>query len=91
MTTQVRTLLACAGMAATFAASRPARAGDDAGALRYTTVFEETIEGQARKASVAEAELVGLLLKDGVTFVDEAQSRKIRSVTSAGKASCSQE
>src|SRR5688572_26769225 len=59
----------------------PAFASD----LRFTTVFDETMDASKRKVSSTETELVRLLLEKGISFVDAEQSRKIRSVTDAGK------
>jgi len=52
--------------------------------LRYAALLEERLEGEAQPLSTAEQELVRRLLAGGLVFVDEAQSRKIRSVTDAG-------
>jgi hypothetical protein len=64
-----------------------ARAASAGSGLRLAAVFKETVDGTPRGASAAEAELVRELLQadKGFTFVDEAQSRKIRSVADAGK------
>jgi tetratricopeptide (TPR) repeat protein len=59
----------------------PAFASD----LRFTTVIDEKIDGAQKKVSSTETELVRLLLEKGVSFVDAEQSKKIRSVTDAGK------
>jgi hypothetical protein len=63
----------------------PARAEGSSARLRLAAVFKETLEGTSRASSAAEAELAKELLDKGFTFVDEAQSRKIRSVTDGGK------
>lgn len=51
---------------------------------RYTTLLEEHLDGAKQASSSAELALVKLLMDAGIHFVDEAQSRKIRSVTDAG-------
>src|SRR5687768_10862285 len=51
--------------------------------LRYCALFAETLDGGAVSSPFAERALVASLLESGVTFVDETQSRKIRSVLSA--------
>ncbi len=56
-----------------------------AAAQRYTTLFSETIEGKPATASAAEAVIVQKLQAGGVRFIDEAQARKLRSVTDAGR------
>ena len=62
--------------------SLPARAGVDE--RRFTTLFDELVDGSPSKGSAAENALVGALTQAGVPFIDEAQSRSIRSVTDAG-------
>ena len=52
---------------------------------RVTTVFAETVDGAPAVGSAAELALLARLRAEGVTLVDEAQSRKIRSVTDAGR------
>ena len=52
---------------------------------RYTTLFDEFIDDKKEPTSSAEISLVKSLMAAGVNFIDEAQSRKIRSVTDAGQ------
>ena len=52
---------------------------------RYTTLIDEFVDGAKQSTSSAELALVKTLMTGGVHFVDEAQSRKIRSVTDAGQ------
>src|SRR5262249_40861188 len=68
------------------AAIAPTSARAESGqSRRYCTVFKETLDGEARSVSAAETAFQHELLEKGMTLVDEAQSRKIRSVTDAGK------
>lgn len=53
-------------------------------APRYTTLFDEYVGNDKQASSSAEVALIGKLAAAGITFIDEAQSRKIRSVTDAG-------
>lgn len=62
------------GLALVFAAATP----------RYTTIFQATLDGKAQPSSAAELRLIRELSKSGIRFIDEAQSRRIRSVTDAG-------
>lgn len=62
------------------AAAGPAAAN----ARRYTTVFEEVVDGAKLPTSAAELQVISDLVAAGITFIDESQSRKIRSVTDAG-------
>ena len=52
--------------------------------LRHTALFDEFVDGEKRDSSSAEAQIISDLLDKGIVFIDEAQSRKIRSVTDAG-------
>ena len=52
---------------------------------RYTTLFDEFVDGKKEPTSSAEISLVKSLMAAGINFIDEAQSRKIRSVTDAGQ------
>lgn len=52
---------------------------------RYTTLFDEFVDGKKQATSSAETTVVKELLSAGIHFVDESQSRKIRSVTDAGQ------
>ncbi len=56
-----------------------------AGAGRYTALFDEYVDDRKQQTSSAELVVVKTLLEAGIHFVDEAQSRKIRSVTDAGQ------
>src|SRR5687768_5253973 len=72
------TALTIALLSAQTASAEPPR-------LRYAALFTETVEGKPRIVSATETALVRALIAKGLVFVDEAQSRKIRSVTDAGK------
>lgn len=52
---------------------------------RYATLFAEEVDGRAASTSSAELALTQTLIQAGLLFVDEAQSRRIRSVTTAGR------
>ncbi|MCC7383116.1 MAG: hypothetical protein IT384_14860 [Deltaproteobacteria bacterium] len=76
--------LGCAALVlALFTRSAEAEAEAEPASLRFALVFEESVDGVEQKASVAEGALLELLLARGFVFVDEAQSRKIRSVARA--------
>jgi hypothetical protein len=62
--------------------SLPARAGVDE--RRFTTLFDELVDGKPGQRSTAENAVIGALTQAGVPFIDEAQSRSIRSLTDAG-------
>lgn len=51
---------------------------------RYTTIFQATVDGRSQAGSTAELRLIRDLSASGIAFIDETQSRKIRSVTDAG-------
>ena len=53
--------------------------------VRYTTVFESWVEDRAEPRSAVESALMAAMLKAGATCVDEAQSRRLRSLASAGE------
>ncbi len=52
---------------------------------RYVSLIEARVDGEPAVDSSAETAFVQAMLGGGAVFVDEAQSRKIRSVTSAGR------
>ena len=51
----------------------------------WSRLFDEFVDGKKQATSSAETTIVKELLKAGVHFIDESQSRKIRSVTDAGQ------
>ena len=54
------------------------------GHLRHTVLIDEFVNDEQQDSSAAESKLMEDLLAQGVIFIDEAQARKIRSVTDAG-------
>lgn len=76
--------LGCAVLVlALLARSAEAEAEPAPASLRFALIFEESVDGVEQKASIAEGALLEILLSRGFVFVDEAQSRKIRSVARA--------
>ncbi len=65
-----------------FVSAGPGVAQED---LRHAAVFQERVDGEVQASSAAEDAFMEAMLGAGAVFVDEEQSRKIRSVTDAGE------
>jgi tetratricopeptide (TPR) repeat protein/TolB-like protein len=53
--------------------------------IRVAALIDEIVDGEVRSSSSAEAQLLQEMMAAGMVVIDEAQSRKIRSVTDAGR------
>jgi tetratricopeptide (TPR) repeat protein len=67
-----------------FAILLAAASAGAAGGQRYTTIFEAWRDDAQQPIFAGEAVLIQRLVDAGVVFVDEGQSRQVRSVTDAG-------